>query len=325
MFVTENILIIIIFAILIDSAIGDPDWLWKWMGHPVALFAKFVLFFDKVRGTALSSNANKILGIFVIATLTLASVFVGIILVNLLQNSWWGILMSAVIASFFLAQKSLYNHVQEVKKALNNNDLELSRAKVSKIVGRDPKQLDESGVARATIESTAENLSDGIVAPVFWCILFGLPGLLAYKAINTADSTIGYKNDKFKNFGWATARLDDFVNFIPARLTALMIALSAPFVNGSIKTALSIMINDAHQHNSPNAGWPEASMAGVLGITLAGPRTYSTHTEKGNWINKTGRNIVSSVDVQKSQVILVAVCALQVFVLATILTINSIL
>ena len=325
MFVDENILIILIFAILVDSALGDPDWLWKRLSHPVTLFAKFVLIVDKIRGSSLSSTANKVLGIVVIALLTLVSVLVGIMLIYLLPDTWWGILITSAIASIFLAQKSLCEHVQNVYKALKRNDLEKSREEVSKIVGRDPKQLDESGVARATIESTAENLSDGVVAPVFWCILFGLPGLLAYKAINTADSTIGYKNENYKDFGWATARLDDLMNYIPARITAVLIALSAPVVNGSIKSAMTTAIKDAQKHNSPNAGWPEATMAGVLGIALAGPRIYFTHTENGNWINKTGRKAVTSNDVHKSLLVLIAVCVLQFFVLATVITLSSVL
>ena len=319
MFVNENSLTILIIALLIDVIIGDPNWLWKRTGHPVAWFAKFILLFNKIRGTSSSSSYVKVLGIIAIFALTLVAILIGILLVQFFSDTLWGLIVSAVIASIFIAQKSLYSHVKQVQKALSGNDLEQSRKQVAKIVGRDPNKLDMSGVARATIESTAENISDGIIAPIFWCILFGLPGLIAYKAINTADSTIGYKNEKYKNLGWATARLDDLVNYLPARLSGFLIAICAPLTYGSIKTALSIMVKDAHQHNSPNAGWPEASMAGILGIALAGPRIYSTHTEDGNWINGSGRMIVSSVDVKNTLKILVAVCILLFFILTFLL------
>ena len=319
MFVNENSLTILIIALLIDVIIGDPIWLWKWTGHPVAWFAKFILLFNKIRGTSSSPINVKVLGMCGIFTLTLVAILVGIMLVKFLSDTLWGLIVSGVIASIFIAQKSLYSHVKQVHKALTSNDLDQSRKQVAKIVGRAPQKLDKSGVARATIETTAENISDGIIAPIFWCLLFGLPGLLAYKAINTADSTIGYKNEKFKNLGWATARLDDLVNYLPARLSGLLIAMCAPLTNGSIKTALSTMFKDARQHNSPNAGWPEASMAGILGIALAGPRIYTTHTEDGNWINGSGRMIVSPVDVKNTLKILVAVCVLLFFILTFLL------
>ena len=325
MLVDENTLVILIIALLIDSIIGDPDWLWQHVRHPVSLFARFVLYFDKLRRTSNTPATDKLFGIVVITALTLISILIGIILVNLLKDSWWGIILSAFVASIFVAQKSLFSHVKQVCKALQGNDLEKSREQVSKIVGRDPKHLDKSGVTRATIETAAENLSDGIVAPVFWFIFFGLPGLLAYKAINTADSTIGYKNEKYMNFGWATARLDDWVNYIPARLSGLLIAFCAPCVNGSIKTAFKTMIKDASLHNSPNAGWPEASMAGVLGVALAGPRIYSTHKEDGNWINNTGRKEIGAVEIQNTLRILISVCIVQFLFLALVLLILTLL
>ncbi len=325
MLVDENTLAILIIALLIDSIIGDPDWLWKRVRHPVSLFATFVLYFDKLRRPSNTPATDKLFGIVAITALTLISILIGIILAYLLKDSWWGIIISALTASIFVAQKSLFCHVKPVYKALQSNDLEKSREQVSKIVGRDPKHLDKSGVARATIETAAENLSDGIVAPVFWFFLFGLPGLLTYKAINTADSTIGYKNEKYKNFGWATARLDDLVNYIPARLSGLLIAFCAPCVNGSIKTAFKTMIKDASLHNSPNAGWPEASMAGVLGVALAGPRIYSTHKEDGNWINDIGRKEIGSIEIHNALKILVAVCIFQFLILAFVLVLLTLL
>ena len=323
MFIDKNTLTILIIAILIDLIVGDPNWLWKWTGHPVAFFAKFIDACENLRVNSISPTADKVSGFIVIITLTLISIFVGFILINLLSESLIGILVCTIIASIFIAQKDLYVHVKQVYRALSKKNLSESRDCVAKIVGRDTTQLDESGVARAAIESTAENISDGIVAPVFWCILFGLPGLLAYKAINTADSIIGYKNEKYKNFGWATARLDDLVNYIPSRLSGLLISACAPIVHGRIRSAISTMFKDASKHNSPNAGWPEASMAGILGIALAGPRIYPTHQEDGDWINAIGRKEVDSNDVKNALKILLAVCLLQLLIIGVFLMIYS--
>ena len=323
MFIDKNTLAILIIAILIDSIIGDPNWLWKWTGHPIALFAKFIDSCESFRVNSISPTAEKVFGFIVIVALILISILVGFILIYLLSESLIGILVCAIIASIFIAQKDLYDHVKQVYKALSKQNLSESRDCVAKIVGRDTAQLDEPGVVRAAIESTAENISDGIIAPVFWCLLFGLPGLLAYKAINTADSIIGYKNDRYINFGWATARLDDLVNYIPSRLSGFIISICAPIVNGKIRSAILTMFKDASKHNSPNAGWPEASMAGILGIALAGPRVYPTHKENGNWINAIGRKEVDSNDVNNALKILLTVCLLQLLIIGVFLLIYS--
>ena len=163
------------------------------------------------------------------------------------------------------------------------------------IVGRDPDQLDEAGVRRAAIESCAENFSDGVVAPVFWLALLGLPGLIAYKAINTADSMIGHRTARHQCFGWAAARLDDLVNLIPARLSGLLLAAVAPVVNGAVATAFKIMRRDAAKHRSPNAGWPESAMAGSLGLALAGPRRYGEHRVDDPFLNAESRKVAASM------------------------------
>jgi adenosylcobinamide-phosphate synthase len=178
------------------------------------------------------------------------------------------------------------------------------------IVGRDPERLDSAGVARAAVESAAENFSDGVVAPVFWLALLGLPGLIAYKAINTADSMIGHRSPRYRDFGWAAARLDDLVNLAPARLAGLLIALVAPVGGGSIATALRLMLRDAGKHRSPNAGWPESAMAGALGIALAGPRAYAEGVVNDPLLNAEGR-IAAPDDIRRALRILVAACALQ--------------
>jgi adenosylcobinamide-phosphate synthase len=188
-----------------------------------------------------------------------------------------GWVIEALLASTLLAQKELGRAVRSVADAAS---IEEARTAVSHIVGRDTAELDESGIAKAAIESLAESSSDAIVAPLFWMIIFGLPGIAVYKAINTADSMVGHRDERYLRFGWASARLDDLVNWIPARLTALLVAGAAFFLRGAdAERAWTTAMRDANKHDSPNAGWPEAAFAGALGIALGGPRTYhgTTH------------------------------------------------
>jgi adenosylcobinamide-phosphate synthase len=176
------------------------------------------------------------------------------------------------------------------------------------IVGRDPDQLDEAGVCRAAIESCAENFSDGVVAPVFWLALLGLPGLIAYKAINTADSMIGHRSTRYESFGWAAARLDDLVNLIPARLSGLLVAIVAPIAGGTTGSALRVMWRDAAKHHSPNAGWPESATAGALGLALAGPRRYGERIVDDPFLNAEARKDAMPSDIGRSLDLLVAAC-----------------
>jgi adenosylcobinamide-phosphate synthase len=209
-------------------------------------------------------------------------------------------MLEALIASLFLAQRSLYRHVAAVAGGFRSGGLPEARITVSHIVGRDPASLDTAGVCRASIESLAENFSDGVVAPVFWYLLFGLPGLLAYKALNTADSMIGHLNDRHRAFGWAAARLDDLANLVPARLSALAIAVGAIAVPGSsMIAALRAARRDAGQHRSVNAGWPEAAMAGALGLRLAGPRHYGGVRVEDAWMGK-GRAEATAGDIRRA-------------------------
>ncbi len=184
-------------------------------------------------------------------------------------------LAEAIAASTLIASRSLYAHVRDVTVALATEGTEAGRRAVSRIVGRDPNSLDKHGVARAAIESLAENASDGVVAPVFWFAVFGLPGLAAYKAINTADSMIGHRTPRHEAFGWASARVDDLVNLPASRLTAALLVLASLLsAKASPVGALRAIFRDAGRHRSPNAGWPESAMAGALGLKLAGPRSY---------------------------------------------------
>ena len=197
----------------------------------------------------------------------------------------------------------------------------MAGAKSPMIVGRDPEQLDEAGVSRAAIESCSENFSDGVVAPVVWFALLGLPGLIAYKAVNTADSMIGHKNDSYRDFGWAAARFDDLINLPASRIAGLLIAVSAPFAQGSIVKSLATIKADAGKHRSPNAGWPEAAMAGALDIALAGPRTYPGYTVDDPYLNASGCKEATALDISRALRILFGACSFQ----ALVITIAAIL
>jgi adenosylcobinamide-phosphate synthase len=212
-----------------------------------------------------------------------------------------------ILAWPLVALRSLHDHVAAVANPLLGGDIAAARDAVSRIVGRDPAALDEAGIARAAIESLAENASDGIVAPVFWGALFGLPGILGYKAINTLDSMIGHRSERHEAFGWAAARIDDVANFIPARLTGFLFVLLAP----RRSEALSCMKRDARRHRSPNAGWPEAAMAGALGVRLSGPRLYHGSATDEPWLNEGARDplaadIVEGLTVYRRAMLLLA-------------------
>jgi adenosylcobinamide-phosphate synthase len=228
----------------------------------------------------------------------------------------FGWVATIVVVAIFLAGRSLYDHVAAVPKAFASG-IDAARAAVARIVGRDPASLDEPRICRAAIESTAENFSDGVVAPAVWFLLLGLPGLFAYKAINTADSMIGHLTPRHKDFGWATARLDDLVNLPASRLAGLLIAFGAPAAGGSLATAFRIMLSDAGKHRSPNAGWPEAAMAASLGLVLAGPRHYAGIIVIDPFLNEHGRRDAMPEDIRRALRVYVAANALLFAAVAT--------
>jgi adenosylcobinamide-phosphate synthase len=238
------------------------------------------------------------------------SVLIGWILHSLLAWVPLGWIVEALLASTLIAQNSLYRHVARVAAALDKDGLAGGRAAVAEIVGRDPNSLDEAGVARAAIESLAENFSDGVTAPLFWGAIAGLPGVLAYKAINTADSMIGHRTPRHEDFGWAAARLDDFVNILPARLAGLVIAAASALLRGQPVQALRAMWRDAPKHRSFNAGWPEAAMAGALGLALNGPRVYDGELVNDPWMGD-GRADATSFDIRNALGLYVVACAIQ--------------
>lgn len=292
---------IVFAALVIDGLIGDPDWLWRRLPHPVVWFGQLIDFGEKRlnRPTQQTSTQGKAAGALLLVLLLAISFGVGLLLQSLLLPlGLLGQLAVALVASVFLAQKSLYEHVRRVCQPLSRGDLSGARKAVAMIVGRDPDTLDEAGVARAAIESTAENYSDGIVAPLFWFLVLGLPGLFAYKALNTADSMIGHKTDRYLHFGWASARLDDVANWIPARLTMLVLVLvPTSGLSGSRTEAFSMVRKDAGKHRSPNAGWPEAAMAGRLGIALSGPRIYGDKVNDEPYVNEAGRKDIGALEI----------------------------
>ena len=242
-----------------------------------------------------------------LAALLTAAILPTLALQGALAGSRLGGLVLALAASTMLAQRSLYTHVKAVADALDAEGLEGGRRKVAMIVGRDPAALDASGVARAAIESLAENFADGIVAPLFWLCVAGLPGAAAYKTANTADSMIGHRNARYEDFGWAAARFDDLVNLPASRLAALWLALASGARAGETWRAVR---RDARAHRSPNAGWPEAAMAGALGLKLNGPRVYGGLRVEDAYLGD-GRREATSADIRSGLRLYVRACLIQ--------------
>ena len=312
MLISGSGLFIVVAALAFDALIGDPDWLWRRVRHPVAWIGTLIGYIDRrFNREDLSQQRRKLAGIASTAALVALSVAVGVLVQAAVRQLPMGNLMVALIASIFLAQRSLYQHVARVRSAFAEGGLAGARKAVAMIVGRDPEQLDEAGICRAAIESCAENFSDGVVAPVFWLALLGLPGLIAYKTINTADSMIGHRSERYQSFGWAAARLDDLVNLVPARLSALLLAGAAPIAGGTITTSLRVVNRDAAKHRSPNAGWPESAMAGALGVALAGPRRYATHMVDDPFLNAEATSQLVPDDIGRALDLYAAACVIE--------------
>ncbi len=259
---------------------GWPNRIYRRIGHPVEWIGALIAAIELRLNSGLRWRRRISGGLSVVAVLA-ACVVPAAAVQAALPDGFAGVVAGAVLAWPWLAARSLHAHIAAVAAPLLGKDLSGARLAVAKIVGRDPDKLEQAGVARAALESLAENASDAVVAPVFWALLGGLPGLVAYKAINTLDSMIGHRTERYEDFGKAAARLDDLVNIVPARVTALMIAIAS----GRPVSALAVVIRDANRHRSPNAGWPEAAMAGALNIRLSGPRVYSDSVSDEPWIN----------------------------------------
>jgi adenosylcobinamide-phosphate synthase len=317
-----------LIAVLIEAAAGYPQWLFRAIGHPVTWIGALIARCERNWNRAdLGFGQRRLNGIAALAAILAATLAVSLCLVFApaalppgakggVMGGAMGLAVSAVLASTLLAQRSLATHVKAVAEALDGEGLEAARAAVSRIVGRDTGALDAAAVSRAAIESLAENFSDGVVAPAFWLAAAGLPGAALYKAINTADSMIGHKSDRYLAFGWAAARLDDLVNLPASRLAALWLVLAAAATPGaSLRGALRTIWRDARRHRSPNAGWPEAAMAGALGAQLAGPRVYGGVVVEDGWMGD-GRAELAAADIRAALRLYGLACAIQAFVLA---------
>lgn len=273
---------LLVCAMCLDAALGEPDWLWSRIRHPAVVIGNVIGWLDRRLNHGAARRAKGV------CTL--------ILLVVVALGFGWGLeqlggVIEILVCAILLAQKSLVTHVRAVGEGLLAS-LADGRAQVAMIVSRDTSDMTEEQVARSAIESAAENLSDGVIAPAFWFLVAGLPGLLVYKAVNTADSMIGYRTEKHRDFGWASARFDDLLNLIPARLTCLMIvALSGQWARWRD------ILQDAHRHISPNAGWPEAAIARGLDIALAGPRSYDGQLRDLAWVNGDARREIGAAEV----------------------------
>lgn len=280
--------VVLLCAMVLDALLGEPDWVWSRAPHPAVLMGRLIGWMDKRFN---HGTARRLKGSACLIALVGTGLCIGLAL------SAAGFVVEVICAAILLAQRSLADHVAAVATGIRHSLAE-GRAQVAMIVSRDTSQMTESAVARAAVESAAENLSDGVIAPAFWFLVGGLPALVAYKFINTADSMIGYRTPRHQDFGWASARTDDLVNLIPARLTALFIAVTSGIcASGALR-------RDARLHRSPNAGWPEAAMARALGIALAGPRTYDGKMQQFPWVNGDARQNLTPLDIDRSIVIL---------------------
>ena len=313
-------IVITLLALAVEATLGYPDRVLRAIGHPVMWLGRMIDWLDDTLNRETAGGTRRKAAGFVAAFLAAAlpagaayAIESGLLLLP------FGFVIVGILASTLIAQRSLHEHVERVATALEREGLDGGRRAVSQIVGRDPDALDEAGVARAAIESLAENLSDGVVAPALWLAVGGLAGGVAYKAINTADSMIGHRTPRHRDFGWATARCDDLVNLVPARLAALVLAAAALLLPGrAAKSAFAAMKNDATKHRSPNAGWPEAAMAGALGIALVGPRVYHGEVVVDSWMNESGRAFVTAHDISRGLRLYLYACGLQIAFIALI-------
>jgi adenosylcobinamide-phosphate synthase len=289
-----------VLAMVAELATGYPDRLFRVVGHPVSWAGRLIAALERrLNDKGLSERRRRANGVGALAVVVLASGAAGW-LAQRLASGWVGLLVVAGLAGTLIAQRSLATHVAAVARGLDSGIHE-GRGAVAMIVGRDTGSLDEAGVARAAVESLAENFADGVVAPVFWLAVAGLPGAAAYKAVNTADSMIGHRTPRHRAFGWAAARLDDLVNLPASRLAALLLVAAAALLPGaSASGAWRAVRRDAGRHRSPNAGWPEAALAGALGFALAGPRRYGGVLVEDAVMGAGGRRALGATDIRRA-------------------------
>ncbi len=315
-----------LIAVATEAAAGYPDGIYRRIGHPVTWIGALITWCDRAwNSETLSYDERRWRGIYTLVLLLAVGILAGLAITALLDELFHGLvalLLCGIVGSSMLAQRSLYTHVGAVASALEADGIEAGRRAVSMIVGRDTRALDEAAVSRAAIESLAENFSDGVVAPLFWMAVAGLPGAIAYKTVNTADSMIGHKSPRYLAFGWASARFDDLVNLPASRLSAIWLVLAAALSPGlSARRAVDVLFRDAGHHRSPNAGWPEAAMAGALGIRLSGPRIYDGIEVAERWVGE-GRSELTAYDIRVALDLYRAACGLQIAALVALVTIS---
>ena len=304
-------LFILLIALVLDWYFGEPEALWSRLPHPIVLFGKAVSCVDK----KLNCKSDDCEDQYKKGALAISLLIFGALLTSLFIEGVvsflgpLGFVLEVFIVFVLLAQKSLSDHVEKVVEGLKEEGLKDGRKAVGMIVGRDPGRLDKSGVSCAAIESLAENFSDGVVAPAFWYAIFGLPGIIVYKMINTADSMIAYRNEKYLWFGRVAAQIDDLANWLPARISAVLIAIGAGMLNGigAFRNSLIVALRDSGLHRSPNAGWPEAAMAGGADLALGGPRIYPDELVQQAYLNSSGKRDLAAKDIKS---------AIQIFALA---------
>ncbi|MCY4486201.1 MAG: adenosylcobinamide-phosphate synthase CbiB [Deltaproteobacteria bacterium] len=302
---------LLLAAMLLDAVIGDPRWLYRIIPHPTVVMGRALSFCDRLFNRAESgSMTRRVAGAVSTLAVVLSFGALGVLVSAALSRGWGGFWLEAFLASVLIAQNSLYRHVADVATALERGGVESGRDAVAHVVGRDPESLDLHGVARSAVESLAENFNDGVVAPVLWGLLFGFPGIVAYKALNTADSMIGHLDSRYRDFGWAAARLDDVANWLPARVAGVLLAASGgQWGVRRVAHALGIMRRDGGAHRSVNAGYPEGAMAGALDLRLAGPRRYKGVVTADPWLGE-GTAAATENDIRRGLRVYVGACLL---------------
>lgn len=307
----------LLLASTLDALIGDP----RWLPHPVRMMGRSIAWFDqRVRSICRSRTSLRLAGLCLAGGLPIGTYLIGSIMIEEAERiaGWLGSALSIGLASTTLAARDLWDHVRAVDNALGVGDLPAARRDVAMIVGRDTAELSESEVARATVETLAESTADGVIAPLFYLTIGGAPLALAYKAVNTLDSMIGHRDEHHVDLGWASARLDDLVNWIPARLASGLLVMSAALTTGQLKPARNgwrVFRRDGSKHPSPNSGRPEAAMAGILGVRLGGTNFYDGIAQDRPVLGEEGRN-VNAADIGSSAKVMVTASVLGVFLAA---------
>jgi len=317
-------LIILFLGLALDAVVGDMRPVFRYVPHPVVAVGRLIGFLeDRLNRPNRSDAARTTRGALVVVFVLVLAALAGWLVLSLTRRIPGGWLLELFLVTVLLAQRSLYDHVVAVVRGLRHGGLRGGRSAVAHIVGRDPESLDEPGVARAALESLFENFADGVVSPAFWYVVAGLPGMFVCKAVNTLDSMIGHRSARYLAFGAAAARLDTAMNFLPARLSGMIISVAAVFVpTAAPAPAFRIMFRDAHKHRSINAGWPEGAAAGALNLALAGPRRYGNELVDDPWIGE-GRRAAGVADIQRGLFLYIMACLVHALLIGCLVVIGD--